>query len=119
MKESLATLSQIDGFIAAAVVDSSNGMMIGSQVRGDFAIEMAAAANTEVVNAKLRAMKGIGLENDYIEDILITLGTQYHIIRPLRSNPSIFIYLAVSTKGENLAMCRIKMKKAEESIKGF
>ena len=80
---------------------------------------MAAAANTEVMKAKLQAMKSIGLGDDYIEDILITLGTQYHLIRPIKMNPSIFIYLAVSSNGANLGMIRATMKKAEGSIKSI
>ena len=119
MTEALSMLTGIQGFIAAAVVDSESGMIFASEVRGDFAIEMAAAANTEVVKSKLQAMTGIGLGDDYIEDILITLGTQYHLIRPLKINPSIFIYLAVSGNGANLGMIRVTMKKAEGSIKSI
>lgn len=119
MKQALEMLTEIPGFIAAAIVDSNNGMIFVSEVREDFAIEMAAAANTEVVKAKLRAMKEIGLGNDYIDDILITLGTQYHIIRPLKINPSIFIYIAVSNKSVNIGMVKAKMQKAEESIESI
>ncbi len=119
MKEAISILTEIDGFIASAVVDSTTGMILWSKAQDNFAIEMAAAANTEVVKAKLRAMSEVGLDHEQIEDILISLSTQYHLIRPLKSNPLIFIYLAVSNKGENLAMSRLKMKKAEESIKSL
>ncbi len=117
MQQVLSRLSELNGFIASSVVDTDTGMMLASEVKGNFAIEMASAANTEVVRAKLRAMKEIGLGNDYIEDVLITLGTQIHIIRPLKTHPTIFIYLAVSINGSNLAMARMAMRKAEESIK--
>jgi len=110
-------LKKLDGFIAAALVDSSSGMMLESIVVGNFPIEVAAAANTQVVQAKLKAMDAIDLGDDHIEDILITLGSQYHLIRPLASNREIFIYVALERSRANLAMARIDLKKLEGSIK--
>jgi len=91
--------------------------MLESIVVGNFPIEVAAAANTQVVQAKLKAMDAIDLGDDHIEDILITLGSQYHLIRPLASNREIFIYVALERSRANLAMARIDLKKLEGSIK--
>lgn len=110
-------LRKLDGFLAAAMVDSSSGMMLESLVVGDFPIEIAAAANTEVVRAKLKAMDAIGLGDEHIEDILISLHTQYHLIRPLESNREIFLYLALERDRANLALARLSLKKVEGSIK--
>ena len=49
----------------------------------------ARAGNLEVVRAKIRVMEQIQIV-DQIEDMLITLGGQYHLIRPLESHPSMF-----------------------------
>jgi len=117
MASSVESLKKLDGLIAAAVVDSSSGMMLESYVSGSFPLEMAAAANTEVVQAKIKAMDAIGLEDDIIEDILITLGTQYHLIRPLSVNREIFIYIVLERDRANLAMARMELKKLEKSIK--
>lgn len=117
MAASVDSLKKLDGFIAAALVDSSSGMMLESVVVGSFPVEIAAAANTEVVQAKLKAMDAIDLGDDTIEDILISLGTQYHLIRPLASNREIFIYLALERNRANLAMSRLELKKLEGSIK--
>lgn len=110
-------LSALDGFMAASLVDSSSGLVIESDVRSNFDIEGASAANTEVVQAKHRAMRDIGLEEDYIEDILISLGTQYHLIRPLAANPDVFIYLALDRSKANLAKARIVLKSFESTLK--
>ncbi|UOG93916.1 MAG: hypothetical protein L3K52_09385 [Candidatus Thiothrix sulfatifontis] len=111
------TLKKLDGFLAAALVDAGSGMMLESINVSNFPIEIAAAANTEVVRAKLKAMDAIGMGDDNIEDILISLGTQYHLIRPLSSNREIFLYVALERSRANLALARLELKKMEVSIK--
>jgi hypothetical protein len=81
IKQSLEELLTADGAMCAALVDSNSGMMLGSAGAG-IDMEVGAAGNTEVVRSKLKTMRSLGL-NDVIDDILITLGKQYHILRPL------------------------------------
>jgi hypothetical protein len=69
------------------------------------------------MQAKLRAMDAIDLGDDTIEDMLISLGTQYHLIRPLASNREIFVYTALERSRANLALARLELKKLEGSIK--
>lgn len=116
MKEvDLNPLSDIKGFIGACLVDSDSGMVLGMSGGGSLNLEAAAAGNTEVVKAKRATMATLGLE-DTIEDILITLGTQYHIIRPLSKNDAIFLYIAVNRAQANLAMARIALGTFEKGI---
>ena len=79
IKQTLDELMTLDGAMCAAVVDSASGMMLGSAGSG-VDLEVAAAGNTEVIRSKMKTMRSLGL-NDVIEDILITLGKQYHILR--------------------------------------
>jgi predicted regulator of Ras-like GTPase activity (Roadblock/LC7/MglB family) len=113
----LHTLRDLDGFIASALVDSTSGMMFESMTTGSFDIEAASAANTQVVQAKLKAMKAVGLANENIEDILISLNSQYHLIRPLSINREVFIYIAIDRRHGNLAMARMELKKLDATIK--
>ena len=114
VNDSLKTLLNADGALCAALVDSNSGMMLGGAGTG-VDLEMAAAGNTEVVRSKLKTMKSLGLA-DNIEDILITLGKQYHIIRPVLAKPGIFIYLVLDRARANLAMARRACQEAEGGL---
>lgn len=116
MNTNISELNEIDGFIGGCLVDSDSGMMLAAENgTGQLDLEAAGAANREVVQAKNAAMKALGLA-DHIEDILISLGTQYHLIRPLASNPVIFMYVALDRKRANLAMSRLAVKKIESTL---
>jgi hypothetical protein len=114
IKDSLDALLRVDGAMSAALVDSGTGMLLGG-VGSGIDLEVAAAGNTEVVRAKLKTARALGLA-DSIDDILITLTTQYHIIRPLAANPEVFIYLVLDRDKSNLALARIKTKEIEKGL---
>ena len=86
---------QIEGALGVALVDSNSGMALGTAGSPmDLDLEVAAAGNSSVVQAKLRTMADLGLQQS-IEDILITLDKQYHIIRPLARQNTFFLYLVL------------------------
>jgi hypothetical protein len=114
IKQCLEELLVLDGGLCCAVVDSSSGMMLGSAGVG-VDLEVAAAGNTEVVRAKLKTMRSLGL-NDVIEDILITLGKQYHLIRPMSRKEGVFIYYVLDKAKANLAMARRKLQDIEKDM---
>lgn len=115
IKDSLAKLNEIDGFIGAALVDSESGMLLGHEGGGALDLEVAAAGNTDVVRAKRKTMASLNLK-DGIEDILITLGRQYHLIRPLRARNAVFFYVALDRQRANLAMARIALADVEKDL---
>jgi hypothetical protein len=114
IKQGLDELMIADGAMCAAVVDASSGMLLGS-VGAGVDLEVAAAGNTEVVRSKLKTMRSLGL-NDVIEDILITLGKQYHIIRPMARKEGVFIYLVLDKSKSNLALARRKVADVEKDL---
>jgi hypothetical protein len=108
---------QIDGALGVALVDSTSGMALataGSPM--DIDLDVAAAGNSNVMQAKLRTMADLGL-NQAIEDILITLDKQYHIIRPLARQNQFFLYLVLDRARANLAMARFKLAGIEQNLK--
>ena len=115
LAQSLEELMQIDGASAAAVVDSNSGMVLGKAGGGGLDLDVAGAGNTEVGRAKMKTMKSLGLK-DNVEDILITLGKQYHIIRPMTERPGVFVYLVLDKAKASLALARIKTAEIESSL---
>jgi predicted regulator of Ras-like GTPase activity (Roadblock/LC7/MglB family) len=105
--------ASIEGIIATGVIDDS-GMVVASLGSG-IDMEVAGAGNSQVVRAKLNTMKNLGL-NDDIEDILITLGKQYHIIRPIVRYEGMFIYVVLDRKRGNLALARRQVLEFEPKI---
>jgi hypothetical protein len=118
LERSLKSAMEIQGAIGVALVDYESGMTLGSAGGGtELDLEVAAAGNTEVVRAKMRTMDSLQLQ-DTIEDILITLGTQYHLIRLVRSQrgQGLFFYIALNKTQANLAMARRELQVIERDL---
>ena len=109
----------IDGALGVCLVDWESGMSLCALGGGKYLdLEVAAAGNTEVVRAKMRTMESLRI-NDQIEDILITLGKQYHLIRLLKSSQQeqgLFLYLVLDRPKSNLALARHSLKRIESEL---
>jgi predicted regulator of Ras-like GTPase activity (Roadblock/LC7/MglB family) len=93
-----------NGFIAASLVDLESGMTLASKTtRTDFDLTAASAYNSELVKQKLKIMQTLGL-NGTIDDMLISLTGQIHLIKLVGKNT--FLYLAVDKSQSNLAIVR-------------
>ena len=113
LTNSLAAVVQLLGAIGAAIVDLDSGISLGQAGGGTLNLDVAAAGNTEVVRAKMCTMGDLGL-NDEIEDILITLTGQYHLIR--MSGTTMFIYIVLDRAKSNLAMARKELEQLEKGL---
>ncbi|MFC8433650.1 hypothetical protein [Streptomyces sp. NPDC057253] len=117
IETALKEAMSLDGAIGAAIVDYDSGMTLGSLGGGQgLDLELAGAGNTEVVRAKMRTLASLDMD-DVIEDILITLGKQYHLIRPLTSSQgALFLYVALDRARSNLALARHGLKRIENGL---
>ena len=109
----------IDGAVGVSLVDWDSGMSLGNLGGGKYLdLDVAAAGNTEVIRAKMRTMESLRLE-DSIEDILITLNKQYHLIRLLRNSRNeqgLFLYLVLDRQKANLALARHQLRSIESEL---
>lgn len=115
LRTNINATAEIGGFIGACLVDGDSGLMLASQGGDKLDLEAAAALNSQVVNAQLEAIEKLGLE-DQIDEILITLGKQLHLIRPLEKSPTVFLYVALERKQANLGRARMQVKEVEAGL---
>ena len=120
VKETLQEALTLDGALGVALGDWKTGMCLGSAGTDTPAfplahLELAIAGNTEVIRAKLRVARSLQFK-DRIEDILITLTTQYHLMRLTQSIDGLFFYLALDREKGNLALARMKLIQLEQQL---
>jgi hypothetical protein len=114
LDDTLNALMTIDGAQAVALVDYESGILLGEDGSG-MDMEVAAAGNTEVIRAKMKTAASLNL-NDTIEDILISLGKAYHILRPVSRKKGLFLYLVLDRNKSNLALARRKVQDVEAEL---
>ena len=110
-------IDDLPQLIAVAIVDVNSGMCLASHSNSPtINPETAAAYNTEVVKQKQKAMGALKLSGERINDILITLTNQFHLINLLDDGKK-FIYLAVNQRDTNLAIARDVLRQQAEILK--
>ncbi|WP_433600332.1 hypothetical protein ACQPXH_00215 [Nocardia sp. CA-135953] len=128
LNDALRDGMSVDGAIGVAIVDCDTGSTVGKQGGNSLLdLDIAGAALAEVVQAKMRAIETLQLD-DAIEDILVTLGSQYHIVMPLESRPDsvsavpdrrdkLFLYLVLDRAQANLALARRHLRHIEQAVR--
>ncbi|MFF7984048.1 hypothetical protein ACFZDK_33875 [Streptomyces sp. NPDC007901] len=110
---------RLDGALGVAVVDYVSRMTLGTLGEPDgLDLAKAASSGTDVVRAKLSAMDLIGYPPARLEDILITLDTEYHLIRPLtrRTHEGLFLYVVLDRDRTDLPGIRKELRQIEQLL---
>ena len=115
-KQYEAVLDQIadsvNGFIGASIVDVDSGMPLATKAAREFDLDVASAYNSEMVKAKLNTMRILNLTG--LEDMLLTLETQLHLIKLVGTQA--FIYVAADRQATNLALLRSSVNRAAAGL---
>ena len=107
--------ADIGGMIGAAAVDLESGMTLSAKSnRSDFDLTVASAYNSELVKQKRKIIKVLKIKTS-LEDMVLTLGDQIHIIKMLPDGLS-FLYLAANRDGTNLAILRTAVNRHTANI---
>ncbi|UOQ53715.1 hypothetical protein [Hymenobacter cellulosivorans] len=106
----------LPGLLAAAVVQTESGVTLAQHSTTDQLNPATAAAyNAEVVRQKQKAMSALQLTGETIDDILISLSTQLHLIK-LSADGSQFIYLVANAQDTNLGLAREALRHSMEEL---
>ncbi|WP_345226611.1 hypothetical protein [Hymenobacter koreensis] len=110
-------INELPQLLAVAIVDTTSGMTLASHTNSPaLNPDTAAAYNTEVVKQKQKAMAALKLQGEQIDDILITLTNQLHLINLIDGGKK-FIYLAVNARDTNLAIARDVLRQQVDLLK--
>jgi len=110
-------INDLPQLLAVAIVDTQSGMALASHSNSPtLNPETAAAYNTEVVRQKQKAMSALKLTGETIDDILITLTNQIHLLNLVDGGKK-FIYLVVNSRDTNLAIAREVLRQQVELLK--
>jgi hypothetical protein len=100
---------EIEGALGVALIDSASGLSLGTAGGSKtLNVELAGAGAADFVRAEARAMAAAGVK-DAIEDVMITLGKQYHLIRFLGPDLHAFVYIVLDRERANLGMARHRL----------
>lgn len=113
--EALEKIMALDGAIGAAIVDYESGMTLGTTGGQNLDMELAGAGSTEVVRAKKNIFRDLGIEQR-VQDHLISLENQYHLIRMCERHDDIYIYVVIDREDGNLGLSRRKIDLIDQKL---
>jgi hypothetical protein len=113
----LRELMLLDGLIFASLIDGNTGLVVASDAQGPD-IDRAAQAATEILRVHRRTLRqmGHGRPNDPVDEVLVTAGNRYHILRTLQAHPDYFILAVLDKLRSNLAMTRFRVMEAQQVL---
>ena len=112
--------TNVPGFIAVSVTEVKSGVSyVAASADPNLDPNLASAYNLEVVKAKMSALRILGLEDkEKIEDILITLTSQIHVI-DLAPNGNYFVFLVVDSSKANLGITRSLLARYKKDLQSI
>jgi predicted regulator of Ras-like GTPase activity (Roadblock/LC7/MglB family) len=113
--DAMDELMDVDGAVGAAIVDYENGMTLGTVGGRNLDMELAGAGTTEVVRSERNIIHDLGLD-EQIEDLLVSLERQYHLVRMCQHHEDVFIYLVIDRSDGNLGLARREIDQIDERL---
>lgn len=102
--------AELPELLGAAVIDLASGRALATCGRLPAQnLAQAAPFNAELVRQKQQALKNLRLPSEQIEDILITLRGQQHLLR-LSADGQRVLFLAIETEDANMALARLVLR---------
>ncbi|NHA67716.1 roadblock/LC7 domain-containing protein [Phycicoccus flavus] len=107
----------IDGALAVAVADSTTGSLLARTPDPD-RLDLADAVRdyAAVVASMHETLARMG-RTDHVEDVLVTYGGQYHVLRMLAADPTVFVLLVLDRRSATLALARMRLSRVERDLR--
>jgi len=113
--EKLKKLEGVEGFLAAAVYDMARKDCVAAIENDDVLVRQQVNGHAEVVVAKRTTIQKLKLDDD-LEDIIITMERELHLLRLCRRHPQVFFFLVLNRQEANLAMARYLLASVEADV---
>ncbi|MBL1111776.1 hypothetical protein JK364_05025 [Streptomyces sp. 110] len=113
IQESLREVMECEGALAVSLVDYLSRITLGAvQTPQGPDLEKVAYGDTDVLRAKMSTLELLGYSPERLEDIVVTLDTEYHLLRPLsqRVSQGVFLYLVADRARADLDAARATMR---------
>lgn len=111
-----AIRAELPELLVVAVVDTMSGQDVASFTsQPSFDPHLAASFNAEIIKQKKRALRAFHLDDEQIEDVIISTTSHYHIIKAV-NNGQKFIYLAVLEHTTSLGFAREVLRRHSLSL---
>ncbi|OUJ76325.1 hypothetical protein [Hymenobacter crusticola] len=108
-------LNGLPELVAAAVVDVASGRALATYTSAhEFNPNKVVGFNAEVVKQTYGLLQALALGDEQIEDILITLRNQLHLLRLLPDGEQL-LYVVVDCRDTNLALARTVMQSSVQA----
>lgn len=115
MNISFKPLLELQGLLAAVVVDSDTGRVVASAERNAIDVERAAVANSQVVQAVRRARRILQMD-DALDEIIVSTDREYQLIRLLDPGGPHFFLLSLDKNTTTLALAQITLSRLRDSV---
>jgi len=100
-------LAELPDMLMAAVVEVGNGRALATYTcERNYRVSTAVSHNAEIIRQTQSMLRALSLTGEEVEEVLITLPSQAHLIRLFPDNRQRFVYLAVDCRDTNLAIAR-------------
>lgn len=111
-------LRKLDGYLAACLVDSASGVVLGSDghARG-LDVHAAAGSYAELYRIKLDVVRRLA-PDERVEELIFTLPQQVHLVHAVGVQPDLFVYVVLERRAGNLMLTRFALAAAEATHDG-
>jgi hypothetical protein len=112
----------VGGAIGAAIVDYERDIVLAAVGDGrHLDVATAALGSAAVVRAELASVERLGLD-DRVEDVLVVLDHQYHLVRPAAAGrggrSSLCLFVALDRSHASLAIARGELAAIAREVSG-